>query len=432
MCSLECNDYPYVNITTPSGFCTTTCRQPLINCGIPVDQIADSVNNPFCQTRATQELMDCLSKQKDGQALCAATLENDESQPNSSGFRRSGRTWNPKLLASVALALVAFTGTVSAQGGQGVCNPGEFQSCATDVHYDTQCNDYKMTSVVCTPFEFANSGDWTCGPSDGAPWAGLNGPASIRPAGDMGPVDEFLISSDASCPPSGFSQVETRMIKSSGCIPVDISGGEGITCFPAGGSGLARRGMAPLGKRGNEAPMRQLFVNKITGEVWEHSRKYPNGTEIVNKRETPRDISAPLIKRENCDGFRREGQPTATMSPSARMGATVSCPASANEDCEVTYTEGSATTITSTWSISSGTSGFGFDFSASFGGEYSEEVSLDTGYTLKIPPGTSGFLSASAPAQLWNGVFTGCENGDEPGQVLAINGSPVYSVVFTG
>ena len=181
---------------------------------------------------------------------------------------------------------------------------------------------------------------------------------------------ESTVTVDQTCPPTGpnvLASVKPR----GGCVYLGpVYGGEGLTCYPGGGS--------------------------------------------------------PYRKRQggNCNGFAIDNQ-YESQSTLERISDNIDCRTSA-ADCTIEASQQFSSTIESSWSTTAGVDAFGFSVSATFGQSYSESVSTGIAGTFTIPKGAAGFLGAYVPMTVFEGRFTDCDDGsEEPGQVFAIKDGPV-------
>ncbi|KAI0141596.1 hypothetical protein GGR57DRAFT_487258 [Xylariaceae sp. FL1272] len=150
---------------------------------------------------------------------------------------------------------------------------------------------------------------------------------------------------------------------------------------------------------------------------------WPSGGSTV-ARKAKRDTTS-------CTGFTTASQES-SYSNSVQVSNIVDCTNSADNGCTITEGEQHTESVSTSFSTTAGFEVEGLSLGATFGTEYtdSEASSLQEGFT--IDAGQKGYLSAFSTATLFKGTFTGCDDGDQDGEVLAIkeNGF-TYSVIYT-
>ncbi|KAF6767292.1 hypothetical protein PSEUBRA_003805 [Kalmanozyma brasiliensis GHG001] len=194
--------------------------------------------------------------------------------------------------------------------------------------------------------------------------------------GNRDSPSEAIVTIDQSCPPKPNGGTA---IKPHGhCVPLGtVSGGEGLTCYFAGGS-----------------PMRK--------------RRLSNG----------------------CDNFVTESH-YESQSGIERVSPTIDC-TSSTSDCTVQATQSKTHTIQSSWSLDNGGEFFSLSVHAIFGQEYSDEVTTGLSESFVIGSGYMGYIGAYTPVTVFVGTFTGCDDGiDKHGRAFAIKDEVHYRLVNT-
>ncbi|KAK0544209.1 hypothetical protein OC846_006150 [Tilletia horrida] len=84
------------------------------------------------------------------------------------------------------------------------------------------------------------------------------------------------------------------------------------------------------------------------------------------------------------------------------------------------------------YSATAGFDIFGITASVTFGTSYTDEGSTTLQETFSVPVNQEGFLTTYSPATLFQGTFTGCPDGDVPGEALVPKTNGVtYQVTLT-
>lgn len=199
------------------------------------------------------------------------------------------------------------------------------------------------------------------------------------------PNIQVVYTQDQTCPPSGPGAVFAVLDNNANCVQMNKGGpSPGVSIFPHGGSGLARK---------------------------------------VEKRDT------------ECSGFRIDSQQSSE-SRSIQISDIVDCTNGSEAGCTISIGEEHTESLSTSFSFTSGvTVAAIFEVSTTFGVEYtsSSTTSIQTG--LSIPAGQKGYLSAYNTATLFRGHFTGCNSGDseQAGVSLVLKeGGMTYSIILTG
>lgn len=274
------------------------------------------------------------------------------------------------------LLLVGLVGVSKAYencpDGQGVYSQFTYYS-------DPNCSQLYQAETLCGTGDTNVPGSYVCGPAipSGAPgtlYVKLDGPNSNS---------QVYFTRDQSCPPGkgAVGNIEKLRVNDD-CIQLQGANSDiGITGFPSGGGPDARRS--------------------------------------VTRRQG-----------KNCNGFRKDKEQD-SYTPNTRVSTTVRCQNSGSP-CPISESDQMTSTVESSWSTTAGVDDFGFSVSATFGGSYSQSESTTIQEGVTVPVNQEGFLAAYAPAILFTGAFTGCDDGTEPaGTVLAVKGAPIYQVEIT-
>lgn len=216
---------------------------------------------------------------------------------------------------------------------------------------------------------------------------------------------QAVLTRDQVCPPGGAAAViETLSSNASHCVQLqELTGNEGIAIFPNGGSGLAKRSadLATAPAAPAAAPTVSAATTAATGSV-------------------------------HCTGF-TVSSATDTWSPSKQVSYIVNCQNSASP-CAITSTLTKSQSLTSSFSLSSGSDVLGISVKTELGTAYTDTITTSVSEAFSIPVNQSGYLSLYSRAVLFHGTFTGCQNSeDQDGEILALQaGTQEYAIVLTG
>jgi len=227
---------------------------------------------------------------------------------------------------------------------------------------------------------------------------------------------QLVYTRDQSCPPNGPGAVFATLIGNAACVQMNLGGDAvGLSVFPQGGSGIAR--VASSGEM-------SAFGNDEDGSFTFEKRHIPQEKRFVADK-----------RAAKCENFIIEDE-TPSSSQTVQISEILDCTNGAEAGCtistETQYTE----SISTSFSVTAGGGIEGvFSVEATFGTEYTQEVTTSIQLGHSIPAGQRGYLSAYSAATLFTGRYTGCDEGDaeQPGQALVIkkNGF-TYGVVLTG
>lgn len=190
---------------------------------------------------------------------------------------------------------------------------------------------------------------------------------------------QIVFTRDQTCPPNGPGAVFATLIDNRSCVAMNLGGGEpGVSVFPHGGSGIARREEPPA---------------------------------ALARRADPK-----------CKGFNIESS-SPSSSQSVQVSIIIDCVNGADGGCSITVEQQHSESVSTSYSATAGGGIEGiFSVEATFGQEFTETSSTTVATGESVPKGQKGYLSAYSSATLFKGTFTGCDSGpaEQPGQVLAI------------
>ncbi|KAK0544210.1 hypothetical protein OC846_006151 [Tilletia horrida] len=258
------------------------------------------------------------------------------------------------------------------------CDPNNDPAVITIGYYsDANCQN-ELKTVVYNAYGDSPSGCASCDP--GLLPTGPSFFGKVKSGNDGVQAD---LTRDQVCPPGGPDAViATFDVGSPTCIQLQgITGEEGMAVYGAGGAILAKK--------------------------------------RAEKRDT-----------QSCSGFTVTSQQN-TYTASQQVSDTVNCQNSA-APCTISRAQQHTTSITSSYSATAGFDIEGISASVTFGQDYTDSESTTLQDTFSVPVNQEGFLTTYSAATLFQGTFTGCPDGDVPGEALVPKANGVtYQVTLT-
>ncbi|KAK0546164.1 hypothetical protein OC845_004731 [Tilletia horrida] len=203
-----------------------------------------------------------------------------------------------------------------------------------------------------------------------------------------------------------------------------------VTKVLGGDNGLACQNITVPDKTGGSKPATR--VSKISSWL---TAAAVVGLLIpaVSASPVPSAVNQILALRDDsqsCSGFTISSQQD-TSTASQQISDTVNCQNSA-APCKIQDSQQHTTSITSSYSATAGFDILGITASVTFGTSYTDEESTTLQETFSVPVNQEGFLTTYSAATLFQGTFTGCPDGDVPGEALVpkVNGV-TYQVTLT-
>lgn len=224
---------------------------------------------------------------------------------------------------------------------------------------------------------------------------------------------QLLFTRDQSCPPSGPGAVYATLVDNASCVQSNLGGdAPGISVFPNGGSGLTR-----LSTPAREFPMTGVTRNTAAN--------------------VERQALAAMKRQSNteCDGFVTDSQQP-SQSRTVQVSNIIDCTNGGEQGCIISVEEQESKSISTSYSLTAGGGIEGiFSVEATFGMEFTQEVSTSVQNGFNVDAGQRGYIGAYNGATLFTGRYTGCNSGDaeQPGSVLALKDNQIfYSIILTG
>lgn len=271
-------------------------------------------------------------------------------------------------------------------------NKQDLQPLLVIGYFEDQHCQNQITSVTyqaCADFPIGTAGCNAAG-------IGTNSSVYAKLLNSTRTTTQGLLTRDQVCPPGGAGAViATFNAGSASCLQIQgLTGKEGMAIYPNGGSKMAKR----AGKTSSSS----------------HNKK-------KNDEKSG----------EQCSGFIATSSKN-TFSPSKQVSEIVNCQNNP-VPCVITAAVQKATTLTSSFTLSSGIAVFGINVVSSLGQSYTDMTSTSISESLSVPVNQEGYLSVYSQAVLFEGIFTGCDNGPQQGHILALKkNTQTYAVVLTG
>lgn len=320
------------------------------------------------------------------------------------------------------------------------------QPLITEVGFysDMNCNDRIGGSCLYVPQVFIDGGPGSYGC---APPSLPDAPFYFKVDSSEFSALQVLFTRDQSCPPDGPGAVYITLVDNQSCVQSNLGGdAPGVSVYPNGGAGITRE---------------QQREAEITVVSTDEKGQRTTGTSVVQRDPessiVERLAKTPIINRQSntrCNGFRADDAGTPSQSRTVQISNIIDCTNGGDAGCDIGVEEQESMSISTSYSLSAGGGIEGesssierklylpidnfsgiFSVEATFGMEFTQEVSTSVQNGFNVNAGQRGYIGAYNGATLFNGVFTDCESGDaeQAGSTLALRKNQIfYSIILTG